>query len=265
MALTRAAAAGSLLLLATTLAPVGARAQTQSPAGQSPAALQEPALSHDHPSLLDRPHTVAQFEAGIIALPSAPISGANQGGATPIGRVGSGDATLQTGMHLVYRATREWAIGAGALLSPVPTSDTNYGVGGLKRTHSRSYLLLLAEGAYFPFRTRWFEAFLGATVGGVIVGDRFTTPDAPPVPSILGTNTTTVSSEGFASGVQLGADYLLTDQWVLGIVMRGDLWVLPQFQSSSQTTCDPILDCPTLKGLVVAFEVGLSVGYRIPL
>jgi hypothetical protein len=242
---------------ATALASLAlpASAHAQDPRGQEVA----------HPSLLDRPHTVAQLEAGIIALPNAPISGASQGGATPIGRVGNGDATLLTGMHLIYRATREWAIGAGVLFAPRPTSDTNYGAGasGLSRAHSRSYLFMGGETRYFPFRTRWLEAWVGLTVGAVIVGDRFVTNNAPPVPPILGTNSVTVNTEGFAVGLQTGADYLITESWVVGLTLRGDNWILPN--PTAPTQCDAILDCPTLKGSVAAFEVGLGVGYRIPL
>jgi hypothetical protein len=216
--------------------------------------------------LLDRPHTVAEFEAGIIALPGAPISAANQGGATFFGKVGNGDATVQTGLHLLYRATRDWAIGAGALFAPRPTSDTNYGgASGLPRTHSRSYLFLGGEGRYFPFHSRWIEVFVGVTVGAIIVADRFATDSAPAVPSILGTNTVTSSTEGLSVGGQIGADYLITDQWVLGLTVRGDGWVLPSGTAGQQTSCDPIRDCPTLTGTVAAFEVGLGVGYRIPL
>jgi hypothetical protein len=248
-------AAGSLVVL---LAPVVARAQQAAP---------DPAAAHEHPSLLDRPHTVAEFEAGIIALPGAPISPSNQGGATPLGRVGNGDATVQTGLHLIYRATRDWAVGAGALFAPRPTSDTNYGgASGLPRTHSRSYLFLGGEARYFPFRSRVIEAWLGVTTGAVIIGDRFSTDSAPAVPAILGTRVVTSSTEGFAIGGQIGADYLITDQWVLGLTVRGDGWFLPSEKPfSQQSSCDPIGDCPTLGGTVAAFEVGLGVGYRIPL
>jgi hypothetical protein len=218
-------------------------------------------------SPLDRPHTVAQLEAGIIALPNAPVSAAYRGGVTPLGPVGNGDATLQTGLHLIYRARPEWAIGAGALFAPRPTSDPNAGqASGLHRTHSRSYLLLGGEGRYVPLRSRWIEAWFGLTAGAVIIGDRFTTDNAPAVPSLLGTSTVTVSTEGFAVGLQLGADYLLTDEWSVGLALRGDRWILPsQKPFSQQTSCDPIGDCPTLTGSVAAFEIGLSVGYRIPL
>jgi hypothetical protein len=228
--------------------------------------------SQEHPSLLDRPHTVAELEMGIIALPNVPISSAYQGGSTPLGAVGNGDATVQIGVHLLYRATRDWAFGAGALTSPLPTSDTSYGAatGGISRTHARSYLLLGAEARYFPLRSRWFEGWFGLTGGIVVVADRFTTNGTPPVPSILGTSTVTVGTEGFAIGVQAGADYLITDQWVLGLALRADQWILPSQQSlvtflGQKASCDAIGDCPTLAGGVRAFEVGLTVGYRISL
>src|SRR5260370_28266370 len=114
-------------------------------------------VAHEHPSLLDRPHTVAELEAGIVALPSAPVSPENRGGATPLGAVGNGDATVQTGVSVLYRASREWALGAGATFAPRPTSDRNYygGAGGLTRTHARTYLFLGGEARYFPFRSRW--------------------------------------------------------------------------------------------------------------
>ncbi len=222
---------------------------------------------HEHPSLLDRPHTVLDLEAGIIALPNAAISQANRGGATPLGTVGNGDATLQTGVHILYRANGDWAIGAGALFAPRPTADTNYGgASGLSRTHSRSYLTLGGEARYYPLRSRWFEGWFGLTVGAVVVGDRYVENNAPPAPSILGNNETTVSSEGFGVGVQIGADYLVTDSWVIGLALRADRWFLPAQKTFSQeNACDPVGDCPTLTGSVAAFEFGLTVGYRIPL
>jgi hypothetical protein len=231
-----------------------------------------PARADDssHVALLDRPHTVAELEAGIIALPSAPISPSNRGGATPLGTVGTGDATLETGVHVLYRPSREWAIGAGAMFSPFPTTDPNYGgASGLSRTHSRSYLFLGGEARYFAFRWRWLDGWIGMTVGGLIIADRFTTnpgPAVPPVPPILGTTTVTVGTEGFSAGIQAGADYSLTDQLVLGVALRADRWLLPtQKPFSQESSCDALGDCPTLTGSVAAFEFGLTLGYKIPL
>ena len=222
----------------------------------------------EHPSPVDRPHTVAELEGGILALPSAPISAANRGGNTPLGTVGNGDATVLTGIHLLYRANGDWAIGAGAMFAPRPTSNNDY-VGsqpGLSRSHARSYLFLGGEARYFPLRSRWFEGWVGLTTGALIIADRFTT-DAGPLPApILGTQTTTVSTEGFAIGAQVGGNYLITDQWVVGLALRAERWILPaQKPFSQETSCDPVGDCPTLPGSVAAFELGLTVGYRIAL
>jgi hypothetical protein len=218
-------------------------------------------------SVRDRPHTVAVLEAGIIALPTAPISPAFQGGNTPFGPVGKGDATVLTGVHLLYRATRDWAIGATGMFAPRPTSDPYNATGNVTRTHTRSYWFLGGEARYYPFRLRWLEGWIGAEAGGVVIADRFTT-NAPPVPSFLGTTTVTVSTEGFALGLQAGADYLITDQWVVGLAARADEWLLPsrgQKPFSQLSACDAVGDCPTISGSVAAFEFGLTVAYQLAL
>jgi hypothetical protein len=229
----------------------------------------EGVATFEHSSLLDRPHTVAAFEAGIVALPTAPISSSNRGGSTPIlGSIGKGDATLLIGAHLLYRAGRDWAIGASSFLAPNPTTDPNYSAGAssLPRTHSRSYLFLGGEARYFPLRYRWFEGWVGVTTGAIIVSDRFANNSGDAVPTILGRKEVTVSTEGFAVGVQVGGDYLINDNLVVGLALRADRWILPEAKPFSQDpACDAIGDCPTLTGTVAAFEVGLTIAYRIPL
>jgi hypothetical protein len=226
--------------------------------------------SGERTSALDRAHTVAELEGGIIALPDAPISAANRGGNTllpgPLRTVGSGDATVQIGVHILYRATPEWSIGAEAIYAPNPTTDTNYTGGlaqGLDRSHSRSYLSLGGEGRFVPLRWGSLEGWIGLTAGVVIVADRFATNSAPTEPSLLGTNEITVSTGGFAFGLETGGSYFITDRLTFGLALRADQWFLPAFSQTS--SCDVFGDCPTLTGRVAAFEVGLSVGYHIPL
>jgi hypothetical protein len=257
-----------LLLAATVLLGTRVAAADDAPPVAPPSKIESTQeTKHEHASLLDRPHTVAEAEAGIIALPSAPISASNRGGSTPLGTVGNGDATVQTGVHLLYRATREWAFGAGALFAPRPTTDPNAGgASSLNRSHSRSYLFLGGEVRYFPLRSRLLEGYVGLTSGALIIADRFSTNNVPEVPSLLGTSTVTVSTEGFAVGMETGVNYLVNDSFVIGLALRADLWVLPNEKPFSQeTSCDPIGDCPTLTGRVAAFELGLTFGYRIPL
>ena len=213
---------------------------------------------------IDKPHTIAEFEAGVIALPNAPISQGQRGGDTPIGSIGKGDATVQTGLHLLYRGGAEWAIGAGFLFGPNPTSDPQYGgASGLTRSHSRNYLRIGTEGRYVPFRSKVLEAWVGLTAGGVIIADRFTTEETDKrdrVPAILGTRTQTVRTEGFALGFQAGGSWMFADRLVAGAALRADRWILP-----SSARCAAMGDCATLTGTVEAFEFGLTIGYRLPL
>jgi hypothetical protein len=212
-------------------------------------------------SLLKRSHTIAILEAGIIALPRAPLSPSQRGGDTPLGAIGRGDATLQTGLHLLYRGGSRWAVGAGAFFGPQPTSDDQYGgLGGLPRTHSRSYLFLGGEARYFPLTFRWVEVWFGAAGGGIVIADRFVTNVGDERPQILGRKEVTVRTEGLAIGAQLGLDWMFADRWVAGLAARADRWFLP-----NTPRCTAIFDCATLTGIVEAIEVGLTIGYRIPL
>jgi hypothetical protein len=246
----------ALLLLALVAAPAVSRhaaAQTRGFDGD----LAEQVVS--------RPHTIAELEAGIIALPSAPISPSHQGGSTPIGPILKGDATVMTGIHILYRSSRDWAFGAGALLGPNPTSE-NIGTKSLSITHSRSYLWVGAEGRYIPLHYKWVEAWVGATAGGIVVADRFDNNTPPPVPPIVGINEVTVRTEGFSVGLQVGVSWMFAESFVVGFAVRYDRWVLPNFQSNSPSQeCSPVLECPTLSGSLGAFEGGLTIGYRIPL
>jgi hypothetical protein len=242
-----------------------------SPADPTPASAPRPALAqqpHEAAAdvglarIIDRPHTIAELEAGIIALPNAPISPGQRGGDAPIlGKIGRGDATLQTGIHVLYRWNRDYAIGAGAIFAPSPTSDTEYGgLTSLRRTHARSYLFLGMEGRYIPLHYRYFEAWVGLSSGAVIVADRFTTEAGTEVPPILGTRDVTVRTEGFAVGAQAGGTYYLSENWIAGANLRGYHWVLPESRR-----CSSIGDCATLTGSVQVFELGLTIGYRLPL
>ena len=211
--------------------------------------------------LIDRPHTIAELEAGIIALPQAPISPGQRGGDTPLGTIGKGDATLLTGIHVLYRWRREFAIGAVTLFAPSPTSDKEYGgLRSLPRTHSRSYLSLGTEARYYPLQYKYLEAWVGLTAGAVIVADRFTTEAGDQVPTILGSREVTIRTEGFAVGVQGGATYFLSENWIAGATLRAQRWLLPE-----SPQCSSIGDCATITGSVEAFELGLTIGYRLPL
>ena len=210
---------------------------------------------------ISRSHTIALLEAGIIVLPNAPVSQSTYGGDLPFTPVGQGDATIQLGIHILYRPWKDWAFGASFFFDPRPTADTEYGgLSGLTRTHSRSYFLIGGEGRYIPLHTRAFEGWLGAQAGVVIVADRFTTNAGSDKPAIFGDREVSLSTEGFFFGGAIGGDFYITDRFVVGLVTRYNHWILPE-----QPKCSPILDCTTLTGGVDSIDFGFTLGYRISL
>jgi hypothetical protein len=214
--------------------------------------------------LISRPHTVAELEAGAIVLPSAPISPAQRGGNLPAGlQIGKGDATIQVGGHVLFRATPSWAVGAAMLLAPNPTSDTGYGLGGssgLQRTHSRDYFFVGAEGRYIPLHHKLFEGWVGAQAGVIVIADRFTTNNVGAYSPTLGAPQVNERTEGFSAGVQAGLSYSFSESFVVGFTLRADAWVLP-----STPQCSAIGDCATLTNSAIVYEGGFLIGYRLPL
>jgi hypothetical protein len=262
---TRSRALAGVTLAALVSAAGAARAEPTDPPPSAMSPAHESA-NPKTPTLFDRPHTIAEVDLGLLTLPTAPISPAQSGGSIPIAqKIFTGDTTAELGLHLLYRATPDFVIGAGASFAPNPNSDSQYVSGGASsftRTHSRGYLLLGGEARYYALRAKWIEGFVGLLAGTVVVADRFETTGTPVV-GILGTREVTVRTTGFAFGVQAGANYIFTDNLVFGLNLRATRWLLPEGGGIGQ--CDAIGDCPTLTGSVAAFEIGLALGYRIPL
>ncbi len=211
--------------------------------------------------LIARRHLLAMFEAGIIVLPNAPVSESTYGGSVPFTQVGQGDATIQLGLHILYRPFRDWSFGASFLFDPIPTSsELKSQDPTLQRTHSRGYFFAGGEGRFIPLHWRSFEGFVGAQTGIVIIADRFTTNAGIPKPSIFGEREVSLSTEGFYVGAQLGLDWYISDKVVAGLVTRYNHWVLPELPK-----CSPIGDCTTLTGGVDSIDFGFTIGYRISL
>jgi hypothetical protein len=250
MALKRLAAAGVLLIASV------ARADDTG------------ATTDDHDDswqhYIQRRHALAILEGGIIILPNAPVSASQKGGNIPIlsqNAINQGDATIQLGIHILYRPFRDWSFGANFFFDPRPTSDSQYDADiALPRTHARSYFFIGGEARYIPLHARSIEGWVGAQAGVVIVADRFTTNAGIPVPAIFGDQEVSLATEGFFIGAQLGVDWYISDRIVAGLVTRYNHWLLPE-----QPKCSPILDCTTLTGNVDSFDFGFTLAYRLSL
>jgi hypothetical protein len=206
------------------------------------------------PRGVDRPHTLAQLGVGFMTLPGALVCLKGQ----PCTK---GDASIEGDFWQLYRANRNFAIGAGATVALSPSTDNPQTEAGIDRSHTRSYFLVEAQGRYYALHATTFEAWLGATIGGVIVSDRYTIEGGDnPTAAIIGPRASTLRTEGGTIGGLLGAQWSFAPNWALGVNARYMRWFLP-----SEPATTVFLDRATLANQQDAVLVGLSFSYRIAL
>jgi hypothetical protein len=202
----------------------------------------------------ERPHTMAELGIGLLTLPGAEVC--VKTGCT------SGDASIEVDLWQMYHATPAFAVGAGATFALRPTTDNFRGeAGGFDRTHTRSYFLVEAQGRYYALNLDWAEAWIGATVGGVILSDRYTMGDDKATGiALLGPRSSTVRTEGLTLGSLLGANWMFSPNWSVGFTLRYMRWFLPHNPATTVFG-----DRATLADQQNVFNFGLSVAYQIAL
>ncbi len=208
-----------------------------------------------NPPVFDRPYTVAQLGVGLLTLPAADVC--LQGRACT-----KGDNSIELDFWQIYRATRQFAVGAGATVALVPVTDNPPSPDPtIARTHTRSYFLVEAQGRYYFVHARTFEAWLGITAGGVIVSDRYAIDiDEKSTAAIIGPRASTVRTEGGAIGGLLGSNWHFAPNWAFGFSIRYMQWFLPHEPATTV-----FLDRASLSGEQRAFNFGISCSYRIAL
>jgi hypothetical protein len=203
---------------------------------------------------VDRPNTLAQLGVGLLTLPAADVCLQSR----PCTK---GDNSIEIDFWQMYRGNRFFAIGAGASVALKPVTDNPPSESGFPRSHTRSYFLVEAQGRYYAIHGETFEAWIGATAGGVIVSDRYSIEgDDTPMAAIIGPRSSTVRSEGGAFGGLLGAQWSFAPNWAVGFTARYMQWFLPH---RAATTV--FLDRATLTDQQSALNFGISCSYRIAL
>jgi hypothetical protein len=211
-------------------------------------------VSLEIPRGVDRPHTLAQLGVGFMTLPGADVCLKGQ----PCTK---GDSSIELDFWQLYRANRYFAIGAGATVAIKPTTDSPPTEAGIDRSHTRSYFLVEGQGRYYAIHGETFEAWIGASVGGVIVSDRYTIEGGDvPTAAIIGPRSSTLRTEGGTVGALIGAQWSFAPNWALGLNARYMRWFLP---STPATTV--FLDRATLTDSQGAIAIGVSCSYRIAL
>jgi len=170
------------------------------------------------------------------------------------------DVAWQLGGRLLYSLPRDVAIGLMAFVTPAALtrrrSDSVYPA--FVRIHSRDYLVVGAEGRYTFARASWGHVWVGVSAGGVIVADRYTSPEAPRVPPLVATGEVAARTEGAFVGAQVGAFRAVSKTFSLGVTAGAQRWWLPE-----SSHCGAFGDCATLTGPVHALNAGLSLRYEL--
>jgi hypothetical protein len=210
--------------------------------------------SAEIPRGVDRPHTLAQLGVGFMTLPGADVCLKGQ----PCTK---GDSSIELDFWQLYRINRYFAVGAGATVAIKPTTDNPQNEGGIDRSHTRSYFLVEGQGRYYAIHGETFEAWLGASVGGVIVSDRYTIEgNDSSNAAIIGPRASTLRTEGGTVGALIGAQWSFAPNWALGLNARYMRWFLPDTPATTV-----FLDRATLTDSQGAILVGVSCSYRIAL
>ncbi len=242
---TRWLYAGAVLVAFVTLAP-DARAQDTSRGARRALAAREEG----------RPHTVLELGAGLLALPAAEVC------PTSLDACSTGEASLGLGIHNIYQFG-VWGIGAGILWGTTLRNDAARGLEDLERDHARRYFLAEVLLRYTFLRTPEYEAWGGATVGGVSVLDAWSVrADREPYSDVafVGPRSLSVGTEGFAASIGGGGHWFFWDNLSVGGQLRYGNWFLP-----SEPATSPLGDVASLSGRVDFFDLSMTLAYRLAL
>lgn len=203
---------------------------------------------------LDNPYTYAEFGLGILTLPTTDVCLTEPDTCT------KGDTNPLAWVWMLYRAHPDFAIGAGTSYARSLSSDTTLKTASVERSHTRNYMLIDVTGRYYGLHLPNIEGWLGVTVGGAVISDRYSTVTESSDAVILGPSGVVVRTEGLSAGLGAGIGWTFARNWSVESSFRTAWWFLP-----SEKECGPTGDCATLAEDVPMFSLGVGVGYRISL
>jgi len=216
----------------------------------------DPRLARGFTALV-RPMGIAELGVGWLTLPGASVCAERSSGQG----CKDGDTSFELDVWQIYRNSKRFAFGAGAMLGLIPTTDAPlHDPDEIVRDHSRSYLTIEGTIRHYPYVGEGIELWWGISGGLAVVNDRFVVTDKNSDLALVGPRGSNIRTEGATIGVLAGAAFYLADHWSLGTTFRYANWFLPKTAAT-----DPFLDEASLTGRNTIFSLGISVAYRIPL
>jgi hypothetical protein len=166
-----------------------------------------------------RPYGAVEFGIGVLALPDAEVCG--DAGCD------RGDVSLEVDAWPLFRASPNWAVGAGLTLALTPTQDVPQGNQPIPREHSRRYFQAEGIGRYYLLHGPALELWSGLSAGLVVVSDNFRTRGSEPDVPLIGSDSANIATEGLTLGWAAGVTLGVTEVLQIGGTLRLASWLLP--------------------------------------
>ncbi len=222
-------------------------------ARREPAASEEEASGPRPPSKRDqfaRPYGLVEFGIGIMALPDAKLCGGTAG-------CDRGDVSVEVDAWPMFRASPNFAVGAGITLALIPMQDVPRRDTIFPREHARRYFTAEGIGRYYFFHGPALEIWSGISAGLIVVSDNFRTDAKDPAVTIIGAESANIATEGLSLGLASGVTFGVSPYLQVGATLRFANWYLPP-------TPDVIAfgESASLSNRVTMLNLALTVAYH---
>jgi hypothetical protein len=167
-----------------------------------------------------RPYGLVEFGVGIMALPDAKLCGGNAG-------CDRGDVSVEVDAWPLFRASPNFAVGAGMTLALIPMQDVPSVDTRFPREHARRYFTAEGIGRYYFLHGPALEFWGGISAGLIVVSDNFRTPAKDQTYTIIGADSANIATEGLSLGLGTGVTFGVNRHLQVGATLRFANWYLP--------------------------------------
>ncbi|HTV17492.1 MAG TPA: hypothetical protein VMG12_02445 [Polyangiaceae bacterium] len=187
--------------------------------GESSASTRSSSLETGEREYFAHPYGLVEFGVGVMALPDAKLCGGGAG-------CDRGDVSLEVDAWPLFRASPNFAVGAGMTLALIPMQDVPRVDSMFPREHARRYFTAEGIGRYYFAYGPALEVWSGISAGLIVVSDNFRTrTDDSAV--IIGANSANIATEGLSLGLASGVTFGVNRHLQVGATLRFANWYLP--------------------------------------
>jgi hypothetical protein len=165
------------------------------------------------------PYGLVEFGVGVMALPDARLCGGDAG-------CDRGDVSLEVDAWPLFRASPNFAVGAGMTLALIPMQDVPRVDSTFQREHARRYFTAEGIGRYYFVHGQALEIWSGISAGLIVVSDNFRTRSSDSA-VIIGASSANIATEGLSLGLASGVTFGLNRHLQVGATLRFANWYLP--------------------------------------